>query len=245
VVPEIVTLMANSPDRPPDWRWRLAELLHADTLAPGNPGRADPLVRRAAAFLAGAADPALERAAAVRAEPPVDRGELEGRLLGGQLLCETAQAMGLSPDAVELYHELFFHVRDRLGERVWLKGVAAGPVPGPPGPSDVGTLVRLAGLRHGPAAAGAVAWYFRRGLDRADDPAAAPGLSADERAAAKAARAFIAFVTTRDAAEIRRAEAALRPGRRRPAAVPPGSLAAILLDAVAAGGGCRPPAPAA
>lgn len=130
----MVHLTLDSPFRPPNWRWQRAQAL-CHTNRPSSRLRDDVAVLKAREFLLAHEKcddewqllalseryPALYPAREIYARPEQgQRGELEARLLTGDTPEEVAASMGLSPELVRWYEQLFFQVRDRLGNVSWI-----------------------------------------------------------------------------------------------------------------------------
>lgn len=58
---------------------------------------------------------------------PLERATLEARLLSGEPIADTALKCGLVLEVVRLYEALFFCVRDRLQNRIYIINYAIGP----------------------------------------------------------------------------------------------------------------------
>jgi hypothetical protein len=125
-----------SPYCPVDWRWRRAEgILQGLLPTPGR--RADRWVRRALRFQHSHAemgdsscpkrarkDPAVLGALQLNSSiEPGPRLQLEARVLARQTTGEIAARLGFSIEIVEAYQNLFFDVRDRLGESSYIMAV--------------------------------------------------------------------------------------------------------------------------
>jgi hypothetical protein len=124
----LTDLLPGCPSRPPDWRWRRAVLL-----ARGEDRRRkwdDRSVARARRSLKSpgraGTDPAVSGARLLRGGPPRRRWEVEGRLLAGQADAEIAGHIGVEPDVVLAYEQLFFEVREWLGCTDWIVFHAIG-----------------------------------------------------------------------------------------------------------------------
>jgi len=129
-------LLSSDPFRPPGWRWHRA----SDVVANDRrvlPRHDDGEVRRAVAYLrclsrgAPAARlarrwPELHAALEIYETDSVRRWELEALLLTTEPFDTVAARCGIRNDAVETYHDTFFHVRDRLGAAAYICGVAIG-----------------------------------------------------------------------------------------------------------------------
>ena len=128
-----------NPRHPITWRWELAGKL-AGSKKRERPGRADPLLARAARFqrrLARCRSPG-RLAQLQRAEPDMFQAHdfhlnggwprviLEARLLAQVPIPEIAARHGLSEEAVQLYTNLFFDVLPRLNARDWILSLAIG-----------------------------------------------------------------------------------------------------------------------
>ncbi len=111
---------------------------------------------------------------------PLQRAELEARLLAGQTDEAIAASCGLAATAVAAYHALFFDVRDALDADGFVYGVIMGPeVDARVTEDDEEVLLKLLGYAHGPAMIDAALRYFRDPpvlpvcLDGMDGPALA------------------------------------------------------------------------
>ena len=111
---------------------------------------------------------------------PLQRAELEARLLAGQTDEAIAASCGLAAAAVAAYHALFFDVRDALDAAGYIYDVILGSeVDARLTEDDQEVLLRLLGYAHGPAMVDAALRYFRDPppptvcLDGLDGPALA------------------------------------------------------------------------
>jgi hypothetical protein len=151
----LIDLRPESPYRPVDWRYRLAEAILSGQLPPSR-GRLDPWVGRVIRFLSdqsagkddapcpGSAllDPALLAAFQVRSA--VDsrlRSELEARVLAGQSTAAIAALCGLPPEVVEAHVHVFFDLEGRLGASDYVTSVVIGIVPHE-GLTDIDALMK-------------------------------------------------------------------------------------------------------
>jgi hypothetical protein len=174
----LLVLHRDSPHRPPDWRWRLANRL-ADQ--PGHPvlaRHADLWVAQALVLArdlrrppdAPAAPPTALRAAhdLYAGQDQLPRWVAEAHLLTGEPLERVAQRCGLGRDVLAAYAEVFFHVRDRLDATAYICHRVIGPrlhfglTEG-----DIDVLLKIAGYGGLGAGIGAVAEHWR-------DPPAVP-----------------------------------------------------------------------
>jgi hypothetical protein len=163
--------------RPPAWRWLLATWTVEHGKLPWHPDD-DRWLRRAVRFLRalrrGRAATrrrrrARRRPAALRqawqlytAPPAFQRWELEARLLTDESFEEIGSKCGLAARVVEFYHEVFFHVRDRLEARGYIHSHVIG-VKQYLGltEDDVDVLLKLFAYSGGPLLLDRVVRYFR------------------------------------------------------------------------------------
>lgn len=124
--------------RPPDWRWRLAQLSLEEKL----PRLRDPWVRRCAKFMRAnreqstssrprkrsSFDHVLGEVVRIRfaADPPIG-GELEAWILTGEPRPVVAEFSGLDEPVVEAYEKCFFDVRPKLEVWSYVIHIAIGP----------------------------------------------------------------------------------------------------------------------
>lgn len=116
-----------APDRP-DWRWaRVAELSqHSTTSALALLKKEDELTLRAYQYKQdldkglGERHPELDAAHTLFVAHPTMRMHVEALLIAGADNDLIADACFLSPDVVELYHEIYFWVRPGLKRPVWI-----------------------------------------------------------------------------------------------------------------------------
>src|SRR5262249_56031887 len=94
------------------------------------------------------------------------RGILEARVLARQSFEEVAAACGLTPQAVEAYHDLFFAVRGRLQSWcfILIHAVGGDLWGGTLSEDDADVLLRLFGYLKGPLFLQERIGYFRGGL---------------------------------------------------------------------------------
>jgi len=136
-----LTWMRESPFRPPDWRWRLAQLSLKEKL-PRRPETRDPWVRRIAGFLragrertrsraprrGSSFDTALVEAARIRfAADPLIAGEMGAWVLADEPISLIAKHCGLAEGVVETYEKCFFDARTRLEAKSYINHIVLGP----------------------------------------------------------------------------------------------------------------------
>src|SRR5262249_6514373 len=117
---------AANPFRPVEWRWRRAICL-VDGGAPLSPETDDEKVRDAACFLRAWRDckgerdrrrlaqemPALYGANLLYAAPgSLRKWEVEAKLLTEEPFTQIGAKCGIDPLVIEVFHDVFFHVRD-------------------------------------------------------------------------------------------------------------------------------------
>jgi len=131
----------ESPFRPVDWRWRLAQRSLVEKM-PRLPETRDPWVRRIAKYLRAnqeqstssrprkrsSFDYVLGEAARIRfASDPLIAAELESWILTGNHPGLIAARCGLTVEAVEAYEVVFFHVRPHLQATSYILHRIIGP----------------------------------------------------------------------------------------------------------------------
>jgi hypothetical protein len=130
----------ESPFRPPDWRWKLANRLLVEKL-PRRPETKDPWVRRIARHLRpgrvveglrsprrASYDHVLAEASAIRfAADPLIGGEVEAWVLTGEPTPVVAGLSGLDEPVVEAYERCFFDVRPKLEAWSYVIHIVIGP----------------------------------------------------------------------------------------------------------------------
>lgn len=169
----LVDLLPNSPFRPADWRWRLAEHLRATgRRRVPQPWHRDVSVRRIRQFQAALGrcrsdaahlrlarrEPALYAAWQIwsAGSTPIT-SELRARILAGQTDAEIAGLLGVTPAAVAEYEAMFFDVRSRLSAPSYVVHVVlGGRMNAEIEPGDVDALWGSVGYFHGPAMLNAV-----------------------------------------------------------------------------------------
>jgi hypothetical protein len=167
----------GNPFRPVDWRWlRAADLVESRRWP--RPPHDDDWVVAAMRFrrwlrqpdvAARPFPPGLPEAHALYAAPPsFRRWELEAWLLTREPLGRVAARCGLSQEAVEAYHAVFFDVRDCLDAAAYILNVVIGPKRySGLTEADVDVLLNMRAYSYGPAALEALLEYYR-------DPPAVP-----------------------------------------------------------------------
>jgi hypothetical protein len=136
-----LTWMRESPFRPPDWRWRLAQLSLKEKL-PRRPETLDFWVRRIAKYLRAnreqstssrpckrsSFDHVLGEAARIRfASDPLIAGEMEAWVLADEPISLIAKHCGLAEGVVEAYEKCFFDARTRLEAKSYINHIVLGP----------------------------------------------------------------------------------------------------------------------
>lgn len=131
---------ADTPNRPPDWRWERAKWLNANGRQYALRGE-DQFVKAVRTYQAArdraTTEPALLRLAAkspglymaqevFEGENQATRWGVEARLLAAQPVPEIAARTGLSADTVRWYECAFFNVLDRLQARDYIASVVIG-----------------------------------------------------------------------------------------------------------------------
>jgi len=130
----------DSPFRPVDWRWRLAQRSLVEKM-PRRPELQDPWVRRITKHLRSrhevpksrvsrrtSYDPILAEVSALRfAADPLIGGELEALILTGEPRPVVAEISGLDEPVVEAYEQCFFDVRPKLEAWSYVIHIVIGP----------------------------------------------------------------------------------------------------------------------
>lgn len=102
----------------PGWRWKQARQT-VDWREPFKYSSRDPLVQKIIRYLLG--DPAADFSPIERIAASDDlRLEIDARCLAGQSVEETASAVGLAADLVDLYEQCHFAVRESLQHRQFI-----------------------------------------------------------------------------------------------------------------------------
>jgi hypothetical protein len=221
--------------RPIDRRIRLALHLAADDLPEFAPRWADRISRRAADVLRGVqpVDDVIKAALDLRAAPLLVRGELEARLLAEQEPRGVAAAMGLSAPVVDAYAQLFFDLTGNLTARSWMlhEGIGIKAYCGLT-PDDVDVILKLIGFSLGLGGLEPAVRHYRKGLHLVADLDAVPDLDAEEKACARAIRAWVAARTLNDPNAILKLRAAFPETKPEPV-FSPGLQHRVTLDMAA------------
>jgi hypothetical protein len=161
----------GNPFRPVDWRWLRAADLVEGRRRPRPPHDDDWVVAamrfrrwlRQPDVAARPSPPGLPEAHALYAAPPsFRRWELEAWLLTREPLGQVAARCGLSPEAVEAYHAVFFDVRDCLDAAAYILNVVIGPKRHSGlTEADVDVLLKMRAYSYGPAALEELLKYYR------------------------------------------------------------------------------------
>jgi hypothetical protein len=118
--------------------------------------------------------------------PPLQRGEIEARLLARQTDDAIAVQCGLSAAAVGAYHDLFFNVRHALDADIYVYSIAIGRKAfSGLTESDVDIILKMLGYAHGPLMVDAALRYFR------NPPALPPRLDGLDAAALAESRLLL------------------------------------------------------
>jgi hypothetical protein len=164
----------DHPLRPPPWRWLRAVDL-ADDRQPAD-AEDDPWVRQALRFcrqrrsLAAAAQeglrqdmPALFQAHLLFTAPPsLKRWEIEARLLTEEPVGQIGLKTNTSPEVIDAYHAVFFHVRDRLQANGYIcNAVIRTSLLGGLKEDDVATILKMYGYSGGPYVLDLLVDYYR------------------------------------------------------------------------------------
>ncbi len=132
-------LLPANPFKPLDWRWQRAlQLLAPKTRRrrwdDGGVVRAGSFCKVLARVHGDSRHPRLVRghpevlgAYNLRQGNPHDSSEIEARLLAGQSDEEIGDRIGVPPAVIDLYEQLFYEVRHRLGCPDWIMATAIGP----------------------------------------------------------------------------------------------------------------------
>ena len=147
----LISLRVDSPSRPPDWRWQLAKQ-RLTVNRPVERGESPELIRafRLAREVTNATADEwafvdwcnslkhpdaralidcwdIHEKCNVQYNQRTKRQELEARILSGQPTEDIAKTMLLTPRTVELYEEVFFHVKDNYHSESWVLHNVFGP----------------------------------------------------------------------------------------------------------------------
>jgi hypothetical protein len=163
-----------------DHRWRVA-VHRVRRRLPPDPRPEDEWVTKSERFIAAvvACRDEAERETVARRFPELDaafslrtaadklaRAGVEARILAGLPVAEVAAACGLAPSAIELYERLFFEVRARLPDKLYVLRHAVGPKHfdrTSRTEENFDTLLRWAGFAYGPLLVEELARYFALG----------------------------------------------------------------------------------
>ena len=141
LAPDAMYLLSESPFRPVDWRWRLAQRSLVQQM-PLRPELADPWVLRIKMHLQSghevpesrvsqgetSIDRVLAEAASIRfAADPLIGGELEAWILTGEPRSALAEVTGYEVPVIEAYEKCFYDVRPKLDASGYVNQILIGP----------------------------------------------------------------------------------------------------------------------